>query len=77
MIPPSSLAPDEKDGIPNSPLTLDLDSEKEPELEPEEPQQPGKPSVFVVFRKVWLGSSPQPPPLGQREPLSPALPRDS
>ncbi|XP_046498989.1 equilibrative nucleoside transporter 2 isoform X3 [Equus quagga] len=48
------LHSDEKDGIPNSPLTLDLDSEKEPELEPEEPQQPGKPSVFVVFRKIWL-----------------------
>nr|XP_008531496.1 PREDICTED: equilibrative nucleoside transporter 2 isoform X3 [Equus przewalskii] len=48
------LHSDEKDGIPNSPLTLDLDSEKEPELEPEELQQPGKPSVFVVFRKIWL-----------------------
>ncbi|KAF5920863.1 hypothetical protein HPG69_006174 [Diceros bicornis minor] len=52
------LQSDEKNGIPNSPqkaaLTLDLDSEKEPELEPEEPQKPGKPSVFVVFRKIWL-----------------------
>nr|XP_031546783.1 equilibrative nucleoside transporter 2 isoform X4 [Vicugna pacos] len=54
---PSSSAPDEN-GIPNSPqkaaLTLDLDPEKEPEMEPEEPQKPGKPSVFLVFRKIWL-----------------------
>ncbi|XP_036785865.2 equilibrative nucleoside transporter 2 isoform X2 [Manis pentadactyla] len=48
------LQPDEKNGIPNSPqkvaLTLDLDTEKEPE----EPQQPRKPSVFIVFQKIWL-----------------------
>ncbi|XP_062951471.1 equilibrative nucleoside transporter 2 [Cynocephalus volans] len=52
------LQSDEKNGIPNSPqkaaLTLDLDPEKEPELEPDEPRKPGKPSVFVVFRKIWL-----------------------
>ncbi|XP_014322493.1 equilibrative nucleoside transporter 2 isoform X1 [Myotis lucifugus] len=56
--PALPLAPDEKNGIPNSPqkaaLTLELDPEKEPELEPEEPQKPGKPSVFIVFRKIWL-----------------------
>eukprot|EP00072_Mus_musculus_P071782 XP_017173545.1 PREDICTED: equilibrative nucleoside transporter 2 isoform X2 [Mus musculus] len=48
------LQADEKNGVPISPQqaspTLDLDPEKEPE--PEEPQKPGKPSVFVVFRKV-------------------------
>lgn len=81
MTLPSPLAPDEKNGIPNSPqkaaLTLDLDPEKEPEVEPEEPQQPGKPSVFIVFRKVWLGSNPQPLSLGKRRPLSSAPPRDS
>lgn len=58
MTLPSPLTPDEKNGIPNSPqkvaLTLDLDTEKEPE----EPQQPRKPSVFIVFQKVWLGCSP-------------------
>ncbi|XP_076971750.1 equilibrative nucleoside transporter 2 isoform X2 [Tamandua tetradactyla] len=54
------LPADEKNGIPNSPqkaaLTLNLDSEKEkePELEPEEPQKPGKPSILVVLRKIWL-----------------------
>ncbi|XP_047375198.1 equilibrative nucleoside transporter 2 isoform X1 [Sciurus carolinensis] len=54
------LQSDEKNGIPNSPqtatLTLDLDPEKEPELEPEldEPQKPEKPSVFIVFQKIWL-----------------------
>nr|XP_060460489.1 equilibrative nucleoside transporter 2 [Panthera onca] len=52
------LQSDEKNSIPNSPqkvaLTLDLDAEKEPELEPEEIQKPGKPSVFIVFRKIWL-----------------------
>ncbi|XP_069326466.1 equilibrative nucleoside transporter 2 isoform X1 [Eulemur rufifrons] len=56
------LQSDEKNGIPCSPqkvaLTLDLDPVKEPglepELEPDEPQVPGKPSVFVVFRKIWL-----------------------
>ena len=62
MTLPSLLAPDEKNGIPNSPqkvaLTLDLDAEKEPALEPEEPQKPGKPSVFIVFQKVWLGYGP-------------------
>lgn len=51
---PSPL--DEKNGIPVSPQqagpTLDLDPEKELELGLEEPQKPGKPSVFVVFRKV-------------------------
>ncbi|XP_012581149.1 PREDICTED: equilibrative nucleoside transporter 2 isoform X2 [Condylura cristata] len=51
------LQADEKNGIPNSPqkaaLTLDLDLEKEPELEPEEPQKPGTP-VLAVFRKIWL-----------------------
>ncbi|ELV09535.1 Equilibrative nucleoside transporter 2, partial [Tupaia chinensis] len=50
------LQADEKNGIANSPqkavLTLDLDPEKEPE--PEDPQKPEKPSVFVVFRKIWL-----------------------
>lgn len=50
------LQADEKNGVPISPQqaspTLDLDPEKEPE--PEEPQKPGKPSVFVVFRKIWL-----------------------
>ncbi|XP_055987947.1 equilibrative nucleoside transporter 2 [Sorex fumeus] len=50
------LQPDEKNGIPGSPhkavLTLDLD--KEPELEPQEPEKPGKPSVILVFRKIWL-----------------------
>ncbi|XP_008060895.1 equilibrative nucleoside transporter 2 [Carlito syrichta] len=50
------LQSDVKNGIPNSPqkvaLTLDIDLEKEPE--PNEPQNPGKPSVFVVFRKIWL-----------------------
>lgn len=48
------LGADEKNGIPVRPQqagpTLDLDPEKELELE--EPQKPGKPSVFVVFRKV-------------------------
>lgn len=67
--PAAPLAPDEKNGIPSSPqraaLTLELDPEKEPELEPEEPQKPGKPSVFIVFRKVWLGCNP-PPFLGER-----------
>lgn len=54
------LQADEKNGIPISPQkagpALDLDLEKEPEseLELEEPQKPGKPSVFVVFRKIWL-----------------------
>ncbi|XP_049470810.1 equilibrative nucleoside transporter 2 [Panthera uncia] len=52
------LQSDEKNSIPNSPqkvaLTLDLDAEKEPELEPEEIQKPGKPSVFIVFQKIWL-----------------------
>ncbi|XP_049748520.1 equilibrative nucleoside transporter 2 isoform X2 [Elephas maximus indicus] len=51
------LQADEKNGIPNSPqkaaLTLDLDPEKELEMEPEEPQKPGKP-VLVVFQKIWL-----------------------
>lgn len=79
MTLPSPLAPDEKNGIPNSPqkaaLTLDLNTEKEPELEPEEPQKPGKPSVFIVFQKVWLGYNPQPPSLGKRGLFSPALPR--
>lgn len=49
------LGADEKNGIPVSPQqagpTLDLDPEKELELGLEEPQKPGKPSVFVVFRK--------------------------
>lgn len=58
-------------------LVIDLDPEKETEMEPEEPQKPGKPSVFIVFQKVWLGYSPQPPPLGKRGLLSPACPRDS
>ncbi|XP_045412790.1 equilibrative nucleoside transporter 2 isoform X3 [Lemur catta] len=56
------LQSDEKNGIPSRPqkvaLTPDLDPVKEPglepELEPDEPQVPGKPSVFVVFRKIWL-----------------------
>nr|XP_040140005.1 equilibrative nucleoside transporter 2 isoform X3 [Ictidomys tridecemlineatus] len=54
------LQADEKNGIPNSPqvatLTPDLDPEKEPELEPEldEPQKLEKPSVFIVFQKIWL-----------------------
>uniref|UniRef100_A0A8C6A7C6 Equilibrative nucleoside transporter 2 n=2 Tax=Marmota marmota marmota TaxID=9994 RepID=A0A8C6A7C6_MARMA len=54
------LQADEKNGIPSSPqvatLTLDLDPEKEPELEPEldEPQKLEKPSVFIVFQKIWL-----------------------
>nr|KAF6281796.1 solute carrier family 29 member 2 [Pipistrellus kuhlii] len=60
------LQADEKNGIPRSPqkaaLTLELDPEKEPELEPEEPQKPGKPSVFVVFRKSPCPSSPPSPP---------------
>uniref|UniRef100_A0A8D0VD96 Solute carrier family 29 member 2 n=1 Tax=Sus scrofa TaxID=9823 RepID=A0A8D0VD96_PIG len=51
------LQSDEKNEIPNSPqkaaLPLDLDPEKEPEMEPEEPQKPGTPSVFIVFRKIW------------------------
>ncbi|KAM9220195.1 equilibrative nucleoside transporter 2 [Dugong dugon] len=51
------LQADEKNGIPNSPqkaaLTLDLDPEEELEMEPEEPQKPGKP-VLVVFQKIWL-----------------------
>lgn len=53
---PSPL--DEKNGIPISPQkadpALDLDLEKEPEseLDLDEPQKPGKPSVFVVFQKV-------------------------
>ena len=81
MTLPSPLAPDEKNSIPNSPqkvaLTLDLDAEKEPELEPEEIQKPGKPSVFIVFQKVRLGHGPQPPSLGKRELLSPALFKDT
>ncbi|XP_065793874.1 equilibrative nucleoside transporter 2 isoform X2 [Muntiacus reevesi] len=52
------LQSDEKNGIPSSPqkaaLTLDLDLEKETEVEPEEPQKPEKPSVFIVLRKIWL-----------------------
>uniref|UniRef100_A0A8C2RBA8 Equilibrative nucleoside transporter 2 n=1 Tax=Capra hircus TaxID=9925 RepID=A0A8C2RBA8_CAPHI len=47
------LQSDEKNGIPNSPqraaLTLDLDLEKETEVEPEEPQKPEKPSVFIIW----------------------------
>ena len=74
----SPLAPDEKNGIPNSPqraaLTLDLDLEKETEVEPEEPQKPEKPSVFIVLRKVWLGYNPQPSSLGKRELLSQPTP---
>ena len=81
MTLPSPLVPDEKNGIPNSPqkaaLTLDLDLEKETEMEPEEPQKPEKPSVFIVLRKVWLEYNPQPSSLGKRELLSPAYPRDS
>nr|KAF6439047.1 solute carrier family 29 member 2 [Molossus molossus] len=56
------LQSDEKNGIPNSPqkaaLTLGLDPEKELEVETEEAQQPGKPSVFTVFRKSPCLSSP-------------------
>ncbi|XP_049636836.1 equilibrative nucleoside transporter 2 [Suncus etruscus] len=56
------LQADEKNGIPVSPhkatLTLELDLEKElepePEPEPEEAEKPEKPSVFLVFRKIWL-----------------------
>ncbi|XP_040826803.1 equilibrative nucleoside transporter 2 isoform X2 [Ochotona curzoniae] len=52
------LQADDKNGIPSSPkkatLTLDLDPEKEPEQVPVEAQQPEKPSVFTVFRKIWL-----------------------
>ncbi|XP_066893722.1 equilibrative nucleoside transporter 2 isoform X1 [Kogia breviceps] len=52
------LKSDEKNGIPSSPqkaaLTLDLDPEKETEMEPGEPQKPGKPPVFIVFQKIWL-----------------------
>ncbi|XP_036077314.1 equilibrative nucleoside transporter 2 isoform X4 [Rousettus aegyptiacus] len=52
------LQSDEKNGILNSPqktaLTLDLDLEKEPELEPEAPQKSGKPSIYIVFQKIWL-----------------------
>ncbi|XP_004596700.2 equilibrative nucleoside transporter 2 isoform X1 [Ochotona princeps] len=52
------LQADDKNGIPNSPkkatLTLDLDPEKEPEQVPVEAQQAEKPSVFTVFRKIWL-----------------------
>ncbi|MEJ1273538.1 solute carrier family 29 (nucleoside transporters) member 2 [Cricetulus griseus] len=50
----------EKNGIPISPQkagpALDLDLEKEPEseLELDGPQKSEKPSVFVVFRKIWL-----------------------
>lgn len=84
VTPHSLLDPDEKNGIPNSPqaatLTLDLDPEKEPELEPEldEPQKPEKPSVFIVFHKVWLGGDPQPPPLGKKGGTpSPVLTRGS
>lgn len=80
MTLPSPLAPDEKNSIPNSPqkvaLTLDLDAEKEPGLEPEEIQKAEKPSVFIVFQKVWLGYGPRPPSLGKREPLSPTLSKD-
>ena len=69
MTLPSPLAPDEKNGIPNSPqraaLTLDLDLEKETEVEPEEPQKPEKPSVFIVLRKVWLRYNPNPHPWGR------------
>ena len=81
MTLPSCLAPDERNGVPNSPqkaaLILDLDPEKEPQLEPEEPQKPGKPLVFIILRKVCLGYNPQPPSPGKRGPLSPALPKDS
>lgn len=80
MILPPPLAPDEN-GILNSPqktaLTLDLYPEKEPELEPEAPQKPGKPSIYIVFQKVRLGYNSQPPSLGKTGPLSPAFPRDS
>ncbi|XP_027264449.1 equilibrative nucleoside transporter 2 isoform X3 [Cricetulus griseus] len=54
------LQADEKNGIPISPQkagpALDLDLEKEPEseLELDGPQKSEKPSVFVVFRKIWL-----------------------
>eukprot|EP00074_Homo_sapiens_P095084 XP_016873122.1 equilibrative nucleoside transporter 2 isoform X4 [Homo sapiens] len=65
----AELLQSDENGIPSSPqkvaLTLDLDLEKEPESEPDEPQKPGKPSVFTVFQKVWLGYSPQPPSLGK------------
>jgi hypothetical protein len=61
--------PDEKNGIPNSPqkivLTLNLDAEKEPEPELDEPQKPEKPSIFVVFWKVRLDNCPQPLSLGK------------
>ncbi|XP_045226526.1 equilibrative nucleoside transporter 2 isoform X6 [Macaca fascicularis] len=54
----AELLQSDENGIPNSPqkvaLTLDLDLEKEPESEPDEPQKSGKPSVFVVFQKIWL-----------------------
>ena len=74
MTLPSPLAPDEKNGIPNSPqraaLTLDLDLEKETEVEPEEPQKPEKPSVFIVLRKVWLRYNPNPHPWEERAALS-------
>ncbi|GAB1302022.1 Equilibrative nucleoside transporter 2 [Apodemus speciosus] len=56
------LQADEKNGIPINPQqagpTLDLDPEKEPELDLEEPPKPGNPSVFVVFRKVTLSVFP-------------------
>ncbi|XP_008820484.1 equilibrative nucleoside transporter 2 [Nannospalax galili] len=52
------LQADEKNGIPVSPpkavSILNLDLEKEPELEVDEPLKPEKPSVFVVFQKIWL-----------------------
>ncbi|XP_063499852.1 equilibrative nucleoside transporter 2 isoform X2 [Symphalangus syndactylus] len=54
----AELLQSDENGIPSSPqkvaLTLDLDLEKEPESEPDEPQKPGKPSVFTVFQKIWL-----------------------
>ncbi|XP_007518693.2 equilibrative nucleoside transporter 2 [Erinaceus europaeus] len=52
------LESDEKNGIPKSPhkvaLTQEIDLEKEPEMEAMEPQKPEKPSIFVVFQKIWL-----------------------
>ncbi|XP_075401456.1 equilibrative nucleoside transporter 2 isoform X1 [Tenrec ecaudatus] len=48
------LQADEKNGIPNSPQKAALPLTLEPEREPEEPPEPGKPSVFMILQKIWL-----------------------
>ncbi|XP_006860952.1 PREDICTED: equilibrative nucleoside transporter 2 [Chrysochloris asiatica] len=48
------LQADEKNGTLNSPQRAALMLDVDPEKEPEEVQKPGKPSLLVVFQKIWL-----------------------